>query len=679
MHKGMTLLIASLCIGLVRPVTAQNNPFDDVPTTHWAYQAVSELQSKGIIKGYPNGRFSGMRTLTRYEFAEALDRAVKALSLVQGPEGPQGPQGEAGPQGEQGPVGPAGIVPEEIPTFRRLLDEFRNDLQRLGVNVADVNKRLDALEANIKSIRSDLANRIRVSGAAFTGVRSDASHGPYVDYDGRFSPGHGNPIVVSGLTLNFKSPAASKDDVQASLLFTNYIQTLGGSVGQVMPFLDHTANYSTYLQYLEYNHKLDCISEGSNLTLGRFRHAISPLVLQRPDVDVYFGFQDGGTYASFVGSPATGKGEDEDEPTFSGRASEAQENREHAGAPNLGYAIDGARINLNFHGFDFTAFGGQVGSVTDVLGNRWNSPLAGVKVGNDVFYHNNKPVGQYNVLTGLPQLGQMTVDQIAGVTLGYAGKMSGGGFHVNASALDMRGTGGLGFNGVEVLGASAGVMPTSHFDASVEWAKTITHVSRDTTRNPYFNNAATFRASYASGAFSSAVWYRYIEPFFYSPGYWGRIGNWINPTNIQGPGLDLGYRFSSLFSLHLGGDYFTPTLWHATGTSTGFGGLGRSDSITRVLVGGSINPSRLFTIGFDWEHVYWKLTGIHQGIPAMDDTTMHPSEDYFTLSTGYWLTQNTRLSLMWQTGAFDGQRALSTPAGTRYTYNSFVMKASVGF
>ncbi|MGC8669424.1 MAG: S-layer homology domain-containing protein [Chthonomonadales bacterium] len=663
MRRGMPLLIALLSIGLARPVSAQNNPFDDVPTTHWAYQAVSELQSKGIIKGYPNGRFSGMRTLTRYEFAEALDRAVKALALIQGPEGPQGPQGEAGPQGEQGPVGPAGIVPEEIPTFRRLLNEFKDDLKAFGVKVDDVNKRLDALEANIKAIRTDLANRIRISGTAFTGVRSDASHGPYVDYDGRFNPGHGNPLLVTGLTLNIASPAASKDDVRASLMFTNYIQTLGGSVGQVMPFLDHTANYSTYLQYLEYTHKLDCISEGSNLTLGRFRHSVGPLVLQRPDVDTYFGFYGlPGSYGN-----------------FSQAESDAADHAAPGEAGDLGYAIDGARINLNFHGFDFTAFGGQVGSVTDVFGNRWNSPLAGVKVGNDVFFHNNKPTGQYNVPTGLPQLGQMTVDQIAGVTLGYATKMGDGHFRISGSALDMKGTGGLGFDGVEVLGAGVGVMPTPHFDASVEWAKTITHTGRDTTRNPYHNNAATFNASYAYGAFSSGVRYRYIEPFFYSPGYWGRIGNWINPTNIQGPGLDLGYRFSGLFSLKLAADYFIPTLWHATGTSAGFGGLGRDDSITRVIVGASINPSRLFTIGLDWEHVYWKLSGIHQGIPAMAATTMHPTEDYFTISTGYWLTQNTRLNLMWQTGAFDGERALSTPAGTRYTYNAFVMKASVGF
>lgn len=52
--------------------------FPDVPENHWAYMMVQDLAYKGIVVGYPDGNFSGDRTLTRYEFAVALDRAISA-------------------------------------------------------------------------------------------------------------------------------------------------------------------------------------------------------------------------------------------------------------------------------------------------------------------------------------------------------------------------------------------------------------------------------------------------------------------------------------------------------------------------------------------------------------------------------------------------------------------------
>ena len=52
--------------------------FPDVPENHWAYAMVQDLAYKGIVVGYPDSTFSGDRTLTRYEFAVALDRAISA-------------------------------------------------------------------------------------------------------------------------------------------------------------------------------------------------------------------------------------------------------------------------------------------------------------------------------------------------------------------------------------------------------------------------------------------------------------------------------------------------------------------------------------------------------------------------------------------------------------------------
>ena len=51
--------------------------FPDIPTNHWAYEAVSDLSRRGFVEGYPDGTFGGDRMLTRYEFAQIVYRAIQ--------------------------------------------------------------------------------------------------------------------------------------------------------------------------------------------------------------------------------------------------------------------------------------------------------------------------------------------------------------------------------------------------------------------------------------------------------------------------------------------------------------------------------------------------------------------------------------------------------------------------
>ena len=51
--------------------------FPDVPSNHWAYEAVSDLSRRGLVEGYPDGTFGGDRLLTRYEFAQIVYRAIQ--------------------------------------------------------------------------------------------------------------------------------------------------------------------------------------------------------------------------------------------------------------------------------------------------------------------------------------------------------------------------------------------------------------------------------------------------------------------------------------------------------------------------------------------------------------------------------------------------------------------------
>ena len=51
--------------------------FPDVPANHWAYEAVSKLAGNDIVEGYPDGDFHGDRTITRYEMAQVIYKALK--------------------------------------------------------------------------------------------------------------------------------------------------------------------------------------------------------------------------------------------------------------------------------------------------------------------------------------------------------------------------------------------------------------------------------------------------------------------------------------------------------------------------------------------------------------------------------------------------------------------------
>lgn len=57
--------------------------FPDVPSNHWAYEAVAAMSRSGLVEGYPNGTFGGDRMMTRYEFAQIVYRAMQQGAAVE--------------------------------------------------------------------------------------------------------------------------------------------------------------------------------------------------------------------------------------------------------------------------------------------------------------------------------------------------------------------------------------------------------------------------------------------------------------------------------------------------------------------------------------------------------------------------------------------------------------------
>jgi hypothetical protein len=112
-------------------LTNQAKMFDDIPRDHWAYEAIRELTSHGIMIGYfdrPQNTFRGERSLTRYEFAYALQRAVLKI--------------EDDIRKEQKNVDieeflrAKNVSPKDIELLSLLMQEFKKDLNDMNVRVS---------------------------------------------------------------------------------------------------------------------------------------------------------------------------------------------------------------------------------------------------------------------------------------------------------------------------------------------------------------------------------------------------------------------------------------------------------------------------------------------------------------------------------------------------------------
>ncbi len=142
MRHLAVVVAAALVFAVIAPAFAQ--PFADVPTNHWAYDAIAELAAKGLIEGYPDGTFKGDRAMTRYEMAMIVARLLARIESIQIPS-PQAPQ----------------VTRADLDAIQRLVNEFRAELAALGVRVTALEEELNAIKARLDNVRITGAVRIR--------------------------------------------------------------------------------------------------------------------------------------------------------------------------------------------------------------------------------------------------------------------------------------------------------------------------------------------------------------------------------------------------------------------------------------------------------------------------------------------------------------------------------------
>ena len=77
-NKKALAILAGLTVGMSSTAFAATaDSFTDVPKDHWSYQALDYLAKEGIIDGMGDNTFQGGRTMTRYEMASIVAKAMQ--------------------------------------------------------------------------------------------------------------------------------------------------------------------------------------------------------------------------------------------------------------------------------------------------------------------------------------------------------------------------------------------------------------------------------------------------------------------------------------------------------------------------------------------------------------------------------------------------------------------------
>ena len=125
-----TILRAAVCAffaGAAMTASAAN-PFSDVESDSWAYEAVASLSDRNIIEGYPDSTFRGNKHITRYELAQITARLLAKKDS---------------------------LTAEQQSIVDKLSREYANDLSNLGVRISELEK---------KTGKTFLITELRVQG-----------------------------------------------------------------------------------------------------------------------------------------------------------------------------------------------------------------------------------------------------------------------------------------------------------------------------------------------------------------------------------------------------------------------------------------------------------------------------------------------------------------------------------
>lgn len=222
MNKKFVKAAICAAVTVAFAVPALANPFADVPKNHWAYDAVGKLAADGIVDGYDDGTYKGDKTMTRYEMAQIVSKAMDKVSTV-----------------------------DQKVIVDKLAAEFGQELNDLGVKVDGIQKQMDdqvkiSGDARVRFAAIEDANdatdfraRVTFNGKVSENLKFSARiNSGNIDYKTATpSDGHGVRVDTANVTfdaLGLKNTIGRQDlKLGTGTLFNTQANLISSQIGNL--------------------------------------------------------------------------------------------------------------------------------------------------------------------------------------------------------------------------------------------------------------------------------------------------------------------------------------------------------------------------------------------------------------------------------------------------------------
>jgi hypothetical protein len=516
--KKVVCAIAMLALILTAGSVFAQGPFTDVPTDHWAYAAVDQLVKDGVIVGYPDGTFGGKRAMTRFEFAQALARAIPVIvdqAVAKMPVATPAGVSAADLKAVADRVSALEakkpeVTKADLDAIQKMANEFKEELTAMGVDLDALKRDVSALDKRLTAVEKEI-ERVKITGTATIWAMGDrTTDGVVVDRDNRTLNADDRLLeritFVRDIDLNIRAKVGEDAFLVASLNAGNYLNYLES----VADFTDSTRPSSWRDQGQPTDAEGDVVFPywlyaqvpfaSGQITVGRQPMQWTPYTLKMVDVDSY---------------------------------------TDNAKTDNGDFPLDGIKGVWKFDKVGLQLFAAKADQ----------NPFLGVWNGSDVTnlsglasqvnngLYRDFFFGPFNAVGGNAIGGLIATDQLAGArvtvgvpkgTLGLSYIEAGGG-PVTVAAGPFAGA----YQDARVWGADLGIQ-LGKFMVGADWTTTDTFGNGATADIDNDNTALDANVGFGLGKVDLKLGWKKIESNFTAPGSWDRLGSWVNPTDVQG-------------------------------------------------------------------------------------------------------------------------------------------------
>lgn len=626
-----------LTLGAMTSAIAQDN-FPDVPENHWAFEALARMKQNGLLVGYPDGLFRGPRPATRYEMAVAIHATYMHLKNItenlqtQIDELKKRPTG-GGPADDHTAINAAltslrndvnGMKGwgDDIANLKRMASTFEKELASMGVDMEAMKKDMASLNDRVTKLEKN-ALPITIHGDANLLMMAGGST------SNRFG------IGVDGQIFGANGPNAVGMENDFSVFHEAHFKIAGtnetGPKWWAVMSIGNLLGSPTYGSMSQTAAGMNHNDEGNtDIVFDRFAVEFDTSLIGQ-------GFNAKVGRLGYKISPYLYQRPD----TTPYYKNEHWDNKE--------WTMDGGIFGFNFGSAKLNAFVGRNDGRRSTGGIDINPMMVG-RVGPQFVVGGPRPTG----LAG----GVVQVDQTLGFNLNVPLGEKGG---LDLAYL-LHGSRQTALNRAHVFGGELNWdFGMVKFNAGYAQSNVFAGNTSVVTKQ----NAAWHAGfGYEAEKWGLNVGFREIQPRFASAGDWGRIGMWWNPSDIKGFNAKAHFDVSENMSLWASGQ------WYSGLGKAGASGMGTADKVNSLKVGLDYKVNESWNAMLGFENVEWNLG-------TLGALNGKPKERWYNIGLGYGMSENAKLSLLWQISDYDGK---ATPGfAGRFTGNLLTTQLSIKF